>query len=149
MPSEIPALVDKVVADLEYRKQMEETLARNKAFVKPGADSYATSLSPDKEAAFRQWVAQNKVPFAPEQQLQDYDMRGFWSALQANDPRATSSVNPNDGKVHYPDFWKTPYHQSFSVESQWANPATAPVWNDKDQLVTPQGVVVFDERRRK
>ena len=49
--------------------------------------------------------------------------------------------------MHFPDFWKTPYHESFSAESQWADPAKAPKWNAQDQLVLPDGTVVFDEKK--
>lgn len=99
-----------------------------------------------QELAFRDWVGRNNIPFDPNQKgPSDYDMRGFYKALMAGDPRASNSVNPNDNMIHYPDYWKTPYHQSFSGESQWALP-TAPNWNENDQLVTPDGMVVFDER---
>ena len=76
-------------------------------------------------------------------------MRGFYKAMLAGNSMATSAVNPNDQKLHYPDYWKTPYHKSFSNESQWADPAKAPRWNEKDQLVMPDGTVVFDERAPK
>jgi hypothetical protein len=47
--------------------------------------------------------------------------------------------------MHFPDFWKTPLHQTFSNESQWA-PPTAPQWTPNDQLAQPNGRVLFDER---
>jgi hypothetical protein len=50
--------------------------------------------------------------------------------------------------MHYPDFWKTPMHETFSNESQWA-PVTAPAWNAQDQLVSQGGRVVFDDRAKK
>jgi hypothetical protein len=117
---------------------------RNKKWAKPG--NYRTDLG-GKEANFRKWVADNKVPFDPDKTgPDDYDMRGFWAAAQAGDKRASTAPNPNDGKMHYDDFWKTPYHKSFSSESQWAQP-NAPRWNAKDQLIDPSnGGVVFDER---
>lgn len=119
---------------------------RNQAYVAPGDHVYNTPLTGNDEKAFRQWLAENKVPFDPNVPVSDYDMRGFWKALQSGDEKATTAVNRNDKQMHYPDYWKTPYHHSFSAESQWANPKTAPKWNDKDQLVTPGGKVVFDER---
>lgn len=73
-------------------------------------------------------------------------MRGFYSALSNGDERASPAVDPNDGRMHYPDYWKTPYHETFSNESQWANPDTAPKWNDKDQLITTDGNVLYDDR---
>jgi hypothetical protein len=121
---------------------------RNQPYVAPGAGGFNTQLSPLQEMQFRNWVGQNNVPFDASAGVQDYDMRGFWNALQNNDPRAASAVNQNDGKMHFPDYWKTPYHESFSNESQWAGPV-APMWNDKDQLVAPNGRILYDERKKK
>ena len=70
-------------------------------------------------------------------------MRGFY-LHQGN-----TAVNANDGMLHYPDTYKTPLHQSFSGESIYANPnAHPPMWNEQDQLVLPDGTVVFDERKQ-
>lgn len=119
---------------------------RNQAFLAPGEHVYNTQLPAQQEAQFRMWVQQNNVPFDIAAPVSDYDMRGFWQALQARDPKALTAINPNDKELHYPDYWKTPYHESFSAESQWADHSKAPSWNDKDQLVAPDGTVVFDER---
>lgn len=108
--------------------------------------SYLTPLDPLREAAFQSWVGRNNVPFDPSLTA-DYDMRGFWRALQQRDPLAVQSLNANDGEMHFPDYWKTPYHESFSNESQFALPG-APRWNNLDQLVSPRGAVVFDERQK-
>jgi hypothetical protein len=111
----------------------------------PGA-SYNTQLDPGQEQFFRQWVTQNKVPFNPDNiSLQDYDMRGFYQGLQQQNPKAQAAVDPNDSRLHYPDYWKTPTHQTFSNESQWA-PATAPQWNPNDQLVSQGGRVMFNDK---
>jgi hypothetical protein len=103
------------------------------------AGGYLTRLSPRDESLFKQWVDKNNVPFDPSPNA-DYDMRGFWKSGQGG-----TAVNPNDGKLHFPDTFKTPYHQSFSSESKFATP-DAPTWNDKSQLVDKAGNVVFDER---
>jgi hypothetical protein len=96
--------------------------------------------------AYRQWVQQNNVPTDPTSTApQDYDMRGFWRGLQQGDPRAQSAVDPNDSRLHFPDYWKTPIHQTFSNESQWA-PPDAPQWTPNDQLAKPNGQVVFDDK---
>jgi hypothetical protein len=95
------------------------------------------------EMAFRQWVKDNRVPFNPDQEPQDYDMRGFYRAQTQGDPLAASAVNPNDKQIHYPDYWKTPLHQTFSSESQWAQPG-APSWYG-NQLISPGGRIVYDE----
>ena len=110
------------------------------------APSYATSLHPLDEMQFRQWVQQNNVPFdVNATQPQDYDMRGFWRAAQQNNPMAQTAINPNDNMMHYPDYWKTPLHRSFSNESQWAGPNT-PQWANESQLADPSGRVVYDEK---
>lgn len=119
--------------------------ARNKQYVTPGDHQYNTQLKPAEERQFSQWAYVNGVPFDFNAPVTDYDMRGFYRALQAGDPRATSAVDPNDGKMHYPDYWKTPYHQTFSNESQWAT-KDAPRWTEDDKLVDAQGNVVFDDR---
>lgn len=105
---------------------------------------YTTRLSPDAEMEFRHWVAQNNVPFDPDRQITDYDMRGFWQALQNKDPIARSAIDPNDQRLHYPDYWKTPYHATFSNESQWAN-HRAPHW-DGNKLITQDGTVLFEDK---
>jgi hypothetical protein len=114
---------------------------------KPGS-TYNTQLSPLDEMAYRQWVKDNNVPTNPDATAaQDYDMRGFYQGLQQQNPRAQSAIDPNDSQMHYPDYWKTPIHQTFSNESQWA-PANAPSWTDDDKLVQPNGRVVFDDRNK-
>ena len=115
---------------------------RNQAWAKPGP--YITKLSPDDERQFQQWVIDNKIPFDPSDEA-DYDMRGYWQEQQGTGDQR--QVNPNDGQPHFPDTYKTPYHESFSNESRYATPS-APRWNNLDQLVLPNGTVVFDERNR-
>jgi len=111
----------------------------------PGAN-YNTPLDSGTEQFFRQWVMHNKVPFNPDATSpQDYDMRGFYQGLMQQNPRAQSAIDPNDSRMHYPDFWKTPIHQTLSNESQWA-PSNAPQWIPNDQLASPNGRVLFDDR---
>jgi hypothetical protein len=107
---------------------------------------YATQLPPLDEMAFQQWVKQNNVPFDPRP-TSDYDMRGFYRALQQGDPRARTEINPNDQRMHFTDAFKTPYHESFSGGSQYAGPV-APQWNVLDQLISPGGRILFDERQK-
>ena len=125
----------------------DEVLKRNQPFVKPGATDYATKLDPADEQRFRAWVKANRVPFNPDDPTADYDMRGFWQALQKGDPKARQAIDPNDNRMHFPDFWKTPYDYTFSAESKFAN-GDAPRWTNDDKLVTPKGVVMFDDRHR-
>lgn len=106
------------------------------------ANSYNTPLNPVDEMAFRQWVQQNNVPFDPNAAGSDYNMRAFYQRLQGGDPRATTAVNPDDNRIHYPDTWKTPSHETFSNESIYAGPdAQPPALIDmfKRALVKSQG----------
>lgn len=89
--------------------------------------TYMTTLSPEEETQFRNWVKQNNVPFQPDEARQDYDMRGFYKGLQTKDERAVGRINSSDNSYHYPDTWKTPYHHSFSNESIYAT-KNAPSW---------------------
>ncbi len=126
--------------------QPQSPLQQNAPYVQPGQHNYNTPLAPLDEMAFRQWVGQNNVPFDPNAQASDYDMRGFYQGLQQQNPRATAAVNQNDNMMHYPDYWKTPMHQSFSNESQWATPQ-APQWISDSQLAAPNGRILFDEKK--
>ena len=124
---------------------MQAAFTQNQQWLAEGDHTYNTQLTPQQEQQFRQWLTQQpQTDFNPSATVNDYDMRGFWKALQAGDPKATTEWNDNTKSKHYPDYWKTPYHRSFSSESQWAG-KNAPRWNKKDQLVTPDGKVVFDE----
>ena len=120
--------------------------ARNQPYVRPGAQGFNTKLGALDELMFRGWTQQNGVPFNADAETTDYDMRGFFRALMQENPRAKQSVNANDGRMHYPDYWKTPMHKTFSAESQWAGPV-APQWNEQDQLIAPSGRILFDERK--
>jgi hypothetical protein len=110
-------------------------------YAAPDWQQRLTRLSPPQEELFQMWARANRVPITD-----DYDMRGFW--LHRGEAEAGSTVvNPNDGQLHYPDTYKTPLHDSFSAESIYADPRTNPPrWNDRDQLVLPDGRVIYDER---
>lgn len=127
-----------------HRRSPAEVYGANRPFVNQERESYLTVLPPEEEQNFQDWVVANKVPFDPSPTA-DYDMRGFYEGLKNNDPNARTGINPNDQKLHFSDYWKTPYHESFSAQSQFAN-KEAPNWNAHDQLVTPAGKVLFDER---
>ena len=120
-------------------------MAPRAPFVSP--PGFNTPLNQLGEFAFRNWVQKNKVPFDPDVPKSDYDMRGFWQAQQQGNPMAVSGININDGRQHYPDYWKTPLHKSFSNESQWAG-SDAPAWINDSQLADPNGRIVFDEHKQ-
>lgn len=122
----------------------EVGLPEGLSFDPPEQSPYQTQLSPTEETQFQGWVKQNKIPFDPSP-TSDYDMRGFYKEQKSSGSKAQTGINKNDGKLHFTDFFKTPYHKSFSAESKYAK-AGAPKWNDKDQLVLPNGKVVFDEK---
>lgn len=135
-----------------YRRpelEPDDIHARNAPFVKGTPSSYSTTLGPVEEQLFKSWVAKNRVPFdaSTVDPKSDYDMRGFYRALVGGDPKASSAIDPNDTQMHYPDYWKTPYHETFSKESQWALP-TAPSWTPDDKLVGSNGRIIFDDRAR-
>lgn len=130
----------------QYMASLMQNRARNQLYAMPGF--YDTKLAPGEEKQFRQWLKDKKVPFDPNAAIQDYDMRGFYKAMLRGDPNATTGINRNDGQLHFGDYFKTPYHKSFSAESKYAK-QTAPRWNEQDQLVLPDGTIVFDERAQK
>jgi hypothetical protein len=99
---------------------------------------YNTQLNPAEELQFQQWVKANKIPWV-DSPASDYDMRGFWKAMQSGDPNAKRAAN-----LHFPDTFKTPWHHSISNESMYASP-NAPSWKG-NQLVDKSGKVVWDEK---
>jgi len=131
-----------LIEQQKYAEYRQKLLQRNMAYAHPEWQSQMTKLPSEQEQAFMQWVQSNKDTFDPQDKYPDYDMRGYYLSLQGGQaPQA--SVNPIDQQLHYPDTFKTPYHQSFSSESKWAKEG-APSWKE-NKLVTPQGEVVFDE----
>lgn len=106
------------------------------------AGPYLTQLAPIQEMQFKNWVQKNNVPWK-DTPTSDYDMRGYYQALQNNDPRAVQTQSAFDGKMHFPDTWKTPNHKTFSNESMYAQP-TAPAWQG-DTLVNTLGGLVANE----
>ena len=116
--------------------------ARNQAYA-VSQPSYQTNLGKDNEESFRHWVSVNKQrlqDYNPDNPKGDYDMRGWW--LANNGTPAPQG--------HFPDTYKTPYHQSFSNESKYAK-QDAPRWKDNGKtwdLVDKTGKVVFSEPKK-
>ena len=108
----------------------------------PENPDYKTPLAPDEEKQFRKWVKDNNIPFDDSPQS-DYDMRGYWKAQQEGDQTAQTDISQFDQKPHFPDTFKTPFHKTFSNESQYAT-SDAPHW-DGDKLIDNKGNVVADE----
>lgn len=103
---------------------------------------YVTKLAPEEEAKFQAWVKANKIPWQ-DSPTADYDMRGYFKAMLAGNQLAKTQVSQFDGKTHFPDTYKTPYHKTFSNESMYALP-TAPKWVD-NRLTDSRGRVIADE----
>jgi uncharacterized membrane protein YvbJ len=135
-----------IIEQQRYQKMREDLLKRNAAYAKPDWQKQMTQLPLEKEKAFMDWVKANKVPFNAQDKYPDYDMRGYYQSLQKGDaPKA--AMNTTTKSLHYPDTYKTPYHESFSAESQWAA-SGAPTWKG-NKLVAPSGEVVFEDKPRK
>lgn len=119
----------------EGPSQYQAAYKRNRPFAKPGP--YATLLSPQEEILFRAWVAKNSVPFNPKAKVADYDMRGFWQAMQTGlQPRWQQGH-------HFPDTWKTPYDTSFSNESMYATKQNPFVWQGQNLVDRRSGRPLF------
>jgi GNAT superfamily N-acetyltransferase len=113
----------------------------NFQYARPG--SYRTELGIE-EPVFRQWVEKNKVPFDPNEERPDYDMRGYYKAMVTGSPEYRSTeIDPYDHRPHYPDTFKTPSHESFSADSKYAT-SDAPKWNEDDQLIDRTGAIAYD-----
>jgi hypothetical protein len=126
----------------QYEQMRQALLKRNMAYADPQWQSKLAKLTPEQESAFTKWLASNKVPFNPTDKFPDYDMRGYYLAQQKG--QAGSAVNPVDKQLHYPDTYKTPYHESFSRESQYATEG-APSWKG-EQLISPSGEIVYETK---
>jgi len=147
-PGVSPAAVSQQPQDDEETQWLAQMAARmqaNQPYAKSGP--YETQLDPAKEQQFRAWVKQNKVPFNLNDPISDYDMRGFWNDLQTGSPDAQTAVDPNDGKLHFTDKWKTPYHETFSRLSTYAQP-NAPYWLADRYLIDHTGNVLFDDQHK-
>jgi len=131
-----------------------KVFGQNQQYIKPNQPiAYQTQLGPAMRSAFIDWQREmaksgHDVHYDPSPQA-DYDMPGFFRGLVEGHPRAQQGINANDHEMHYDDFWKTPYHNSFSADSQWADQSKAPQWINGYQLVEPSGAEVFNEKTRK
>ena len=93
---------------------------------------FRTQLPPEDETTFRAWAKREVPTFALDDPLSDYDMRGFWKtairhpeewnnlAKQGLLPKEKTGMQA--GKRHFVDYWKTPYHPTFSTQSKYSTP---------------------------
>lgn len=125
--------------------------------LQPGPNPFATTLTPEEEQGFANFAKQTR-------NLPDvgYDLKGLYK--EANDKNLINDIlqgkntelagmNPGTQSFHYTDKYKTPFHESFSRESQYATPE-APQWLENPnqqgfQLVDKQGNILIDESQQK
>jgi len=108
-----------------------EIFSYNSVYALPGP--YQTPLIGKDEQAYRAWVDKAAKQTGTDLNPDDlgYDMRGFWKDFIQSGKLKT----PFTTGQHFPDIYKTPYHQTFSAESKYALP-TAPKWIN-DALIDP------------
>ena len=98
---------------------------------------FNTSLSPQQETQFWDWVAKQSPQAGRDMglDLHDYDLRGYWLESQGSEAQG-----------HFTDRYKKPNHPSFSVESQYhSNEYRGGVWG-RDSF-TPSPQMLTDPRR--
>lgn len=103
----IKSFVDDHIYPFEVNKDEDNTYSKGG----PKRDKfYNTQLTPEQEAKYREWV---KTLPANLQSDYDYDMRGLW--LVGDVP---------DEEGHMTDYWKKPWHPTFSNESRYSSTET-------------------------
>ncbi len=94
-----------------------------------------TQLSPQQESGFQQWAPMN-IPVLDQLRAMvgtsDYDYRGFY-----NNPMSQKGINPNDGQMHFTDWYKKPQHPTFSNESFYGFKGNPGQWAGNSYLPNP------------
>lgn len=106
---------------------------------------WITKLDPKAEASYQKWAK----GVGQDPNGKDYDLRGYYKDIVSKGQNQ-QALNPSDNKMHFPDTYKTPLHESFSGESRYADPKkNPPAWagNDKEgwKLTGKDGKVYKDE----
>jgi hypothetical protein len=143
--SQAPGITSANQAQVGYGNDLPQI----QGFKWPGSKPYTTPLSGQDESKFRNWIAGQDVDFNPNDPKSDYDMRGFWKDKVKDSPSGPiSGTQMKSDGMHFPDTYKTPYHQSASNESIYM-PSDAPQWQGTDdsgyKLIDKGGNTVFDE----
>ena len=76
-----------------------------------------TRLTPEELYAFRKWGKQNKLYEGFDSPDSDYDMPGYWKAGASG-----AGMDTGSAQLHFPDTFKRPTHETFSVESKYSTP---------------------------
>lgn len=143
--------INRLLTELLNRSTQPQASYDPMKVARPGP--WITPLNPQQEQEFRAWLkapgseADPRRYFNPDDLKADYDMRGFWLALQRGDPEARTGIDPNDQRLHMTDRFKTPYHKTFSADSMYSLPG-APRWLGDRLIDSQSGRVLFDDRKR-
>jgi hypothetical protein len=128
-------MLEPAVFNSEGPQYYDQAYQQNAPFATPGP--YQTQLPAQQETDFRGWLKNNNVPFDPNADKVDYDMRGYYQAMRGGKEKARQGG-------HFTDKYKTPYDTTFSAESKYATPDNPFVWkNDKTLIDKRTGAVVF------
>lgn len=127
-PSRSPVLRSHEPAEGQRRLERNQAMGkRNIPYAVPGP--WVTRLSPLEEQQFQAWVKQHNVPMEDDGPYTSYDMRGFWKDWSRGDPHAHMGINSVDKRLHFTDYYKTPYHESFNRESKYSKPDNPIHWD--------------------
>ncbi len=82
------------------------------------SNKYETKLNKEEQKEFNDWFknAKENGTIHPDDKGQDYDFKGFWKDLVKNKDGKTEF----SAESHFPDTYKKPNHETFSVESKYA-----------------------------
>lgn len=102
------------------------------------ANKYETKLTKEEEKSFNEWFKQAKENgiINENDNGNDYDFRGFWKDI-VNNPQNKTNYSQ---ETHFPDTYKKPNHETFSIESKYAKGAMkkyAGYW-DGDTYISPE-----------
>lgn len=121
---------------------------RNRPYTDPKwGGNFQTQIPLAQMVAYLSWLKQAAPWVVNPETGRDYDYAGFWLAQQAGYPMAQTTTNPFLNETHFPDYWKTPFHATFSNESRYAKP-NAPHW-EEDRLTDSKGKTLFTESKHR
>ena len=117
-------------------KNIYDKLRKFKQGIKPS--DYDTKLTKDEEQKFQAWAKKAKETgvINPNDNFQDYDMRGFWK----NEVLQHTELASGNAEAHFTDKYKKPNHESFSTESMYAtgdNAKYAGTWDENGDFIPP------------
>ena len=79
---------------------------------------YETKLSKEEQDEFDEWFEQAKENgvILPDDNGEDYDFKGFWKDMVKDSDEGSDMTS----ETHFPDTYKKPNHETFSVDSKYA-----------------------------